>query len=99
MDRARWRRQLNPLVARRGLAALITLMALTMVSASPALARRPDGSSGQAETDTYIPPRTPAEAAFERTKLDIAADLRDFAARAAERLARSDLAAPDSVCV
>ncbi|MGZ8801777.1 MAG: hypothetical protein ACXWZL_03920 [Mycobacterium sp.] len=99
MTRARWRNQLNPPAARRGLATLIAVMALAMMSTSPTLARRPNGSSGQPEGDTYIPPRTPAEAAFERVKLDIAAAVRHFAAPAAQRQTRSDLAAPASVCV
>jgi hypothetical protein len=99
MDRARWRKQLNPPATRRGLATLITLLALAMLSTGPALARGPHGSSGQPENDTYIPVRTPAEAAFEKVKLDIAAGIRHFAARAAQHVSRSDLAAPDSVCV
>lgn len=99
MDRARWREQLNPPVARRGLAILITLAALATLSASPALARGPHEASGQPENDTYIPLRTPAEAAFENAKLDIAEGVRQFAAGTVRRDAGSDLAAPDSTCV
>jgi len=99
MDRARWRKQVNPPAARPGLVALITVMALALLSVSPALARRPHGFSGQPENDTFIPPRTPAEAAFERVKLDIAAGVRQFALRAAARPTRAGLARTDSFCI
>ena len=98
MARARWRAQFNPPAARRGLAIAIALMALATLSASPALARPPIGS-GQPEGDTFIPPRTPAQAAFERAKLGVVAALRHLTAPAALGRALSNVAAPDSVCV
>jgi hypothetical protein len=76
MFSARRRTQSIPLVARRGFAILLAIMALTATAATPALAKPPHSPSGQPEHDTYIPTRTPAEAAIERRKMAIAAAIR-----------------------
>jgi len=99
MTRARRRAQFSPPAARRVLVIFITILALATLATSPALARRPSSSSGQPENDTYIPPRTPAQAAFERVKLDIAGAVRTLAARAALQVTRSDLASVDMLCI
>jgi hypothetical protein len=48
-----------------------------LCASGPALARDPQGSGGTPD-DTYIPPRTPAEAAFEQQKLDYVAALEAY---------------------
>ncbi len=58
---------------RRGTVVMIAALAMVAASATPVLARPPHNGSGQPDNDTYIPPRTPAQAAFERTKLSIVA--------------------------
>lgn len=54
--------------------ALIAAMLLAVCVCGPAAAREPTAAPGTAD-DTFIPPRTPAQAAFEQRKLDLVADI------------------------
>jgi hypothetical protein len=65
----------------RGIGALVAAMVLGLCASGPALARDPQGSGGTPD-DTYIPPRTPAEAAFEQQKLNYVAGVEALSAPA-----------------
>ncbi|MEP7360297.1 MAG: C39 family peptidase [Chloroflexota bacterium] len=57
----------------RGGITTLLVVALTIGSAGAALAEPPDIPIGEPDNDTYLGPRTPAEAAFEQTKLALVA--------------------------
>src|SRR5438128_7553295 len=57
----------------RGLACLMAAIGLAALTVSPALAKPPDTPIGQPDSDTFLGTRTPAQAAFEQTKLAIVA--------------------------
>ena len=57
--------------------AVVAAMLLALCVSSPVSAREPTGAPDTPD-DTYIPPRTPAQAAFEQGKLAYVADLRSY---------------------
>ncbi|HEY8134936.1 MAG TPA: hypothetical protein VIF08_02765 [Candidatus Limnocylindrales bacterium] len=56
---------------------LIAAMLLALCVCGPVTAREPTGAQ-RTPDDTYIPPRTPAQAAFERMKLGLVAQINAF---------------------
>jgi hypothetical protein len=59
------------------LKAVVAAMLLALCVCSPVAAREPDGAPDTPD-DTIVPPRTPAQAAFEGSKLAYIADLRAY---------------------
>lgn len=57
--------------------AVLAATLLSLCLAGPAAARDPGGSPGTPD-DTYIPPRTPSQAAFEQRKLAMVADIEAY---------------------
>jgi hypothetical protein len=80
------------------LKALIAALLLALCVCSPVAAREPTGAPAPPD-DTFIPPRTPAEAAFEQVKLDLVADIEAYSpTAAAARPAADDTASPNMLC-
>ena len=57
--------------------AVVAAMLLALCVCSPVAAREPTGTPDPTD-DSYIPPRTPAQAAFEQSKLAYVADLESY---------------------
>jgi hypothetical protein len=75
-------------------------LALSLLSAGTALADKPPGTwAGQPDDDTYIPPRTPEQAAFEQVKLALVDAIGEFAATGAFVASPdSEIVSPDMIC-
>jgi hypothetical protein len=79
------------------LKAVVAAMLLTLCVCSPVAAGEPTGAPDTPE-DTYIPPRTPAQAAFEQTKLAYVADLITYSSEPATQ-AQSRSVTTDMLCI
>jgi hypothetical protein len=79
------------------LKAVVAAMLLTLCVCSPVLAGEPTGAP-DAPDDTYIPPRTPAQAVFEQSKLDYLADLKSYESLTAPQSSSGGVTA-DMLCV
>ncbi len=78
--------------------ALSAALLLALCVCSPVAAREPTGAPATPD-DTIIPPRTPAQAAFEQMKLDLVADIEAFSPTATTaRTAADDTASPTMLC-
>jgi hypothetical protein len=60
------------------LKSVVAALLLALCVCSPVAAKEPPAGPPDSPDDTYIPPRTPAQAAFEDKKLDYVADLRSY---------------------
>ena len=76
--------------------AVVAAMLLALCVVSPVAAGEPTGPPDTAD-DTYIPPRTPAQAAFEQSKLAFVAQLKAYS-RGAMAKAQLDSATTSMLC-
>lgn len=77
--------------------ALIAAMLLALCVAGPAAAREPTEGPGTPD-DTFIPPRTPAQAAFEQMKLDLVADISAYSSNLVAQPAPGNTATTNMLC-
>jgi hypothetical protein len=76
---------------------LIAAMLLTLCVCGPVAAREPTGAPA-APDDTFIPPRTPAQAAFERMKLGLVAQIHAISFNTTARSVSGQTATTNMLC-
>jgi hypothetical protein len=79
------------------LKALVSAMLLALCVSGPVAAREPTGAPVTPD-DTYIPPRTPAEAAFEQEKLEYVAAIETYSHAGSQKAAPGNTATGYMLC-
>ena len=78
--------------------AVVSAMLLALCVSSPVAAGEPAGAPVTPD-DTYIPPRTPAEAAFEQQKLEYVAAIEAYSPVGSAKAGSGDTATTDMLCI